>query len=235
VLFRSDAPTKLAAEGRAAIAAVGVRTAIDLREPAERELDPVDLTGLAIDVRHVPILGGEVDVKTSVSLEQIYIALLENRGVALTTAVRLLSDPDALPALVFCSAGKDRTGLVIALTLAALGVGEDEIVSDYVLTERAMANGFRTVITKRAVAAGISEQEIAVKVGAPPELMRRALAWLRAHDGAASYLRRHGLSDQQLAGLRRGLTDGSADQLRLRRDALGLEVEPFDPPPASAP
>ena len=108
------------------------------------------------------------------SLEEIYIALLErSRRVVRPRPSGILAQPEALPALMFCSAGKDRTGLVVALTLAAVGVPDEEIVADYVLTERAMANGFRAVIEKRAVAAGISEQEIAVKVGAPPELMRR--------------------------------------------------------------
>jgi protein-tyrosine phosphatase len=195
---------RIDAEGRAAVKTLGIRTAIDLREPIERELDPVDLDGLDVDVRHVPILGGDFDVNTAMSLEQIYIALLERRGAALTAAVRILCEPDALPALVFCSAGKDRTGLVVALTLAALDTPGEEIVADYALTERAMANGFRAVLEQRALAAGISKQEIAVKVGAPPELMRRVLTWLNAHDGgAAGYLGRHGLSDQELAALRR--------------------------------
>jgi protein-tyrosine phosphatase len=202
-LIRSDAPTRMDAEARAAIATMGVRTAIDLRQPVERKLDPVDLEGLDIDVRHVPILGDDFDVNTAMSLEEIYIVLLERRGAALTAAVRVLCEPEALPALVFCSAGKDRTGLVIALTLAALGVPDEQIVNDYALTERAMANGFRAVIEQRALAAGISEQEIAVKVGAPPDLMRRVLEWLRAQDGgAAGYLRLHGLTDQELVALR---------------------------------
>jgi protein-tyrosine phosphatase len=204
VLIRSDAPTQLDNQARAAIAALGVRTAVDLREPVERELDPVDLDG--IDVRRIPILGDEFDVNTSLSLEEIYVELLEHRGAALTAVVRVLCQPQAVPSLIFCSAGKDRTGLVVALTLAALDVPEEDIVADYALTEHAMANGFRAVIEKRAAAAGISEQEIAVKVGAPPELMRRVLEWLRAQEGgAAGYLRHHGLSDHELARLRAAL------------------------------
>jgi protein-tyrosine phosphatase len=207
-LIRSDAPTRIDADGRAAIEALDVHTALDLREPVERKLDPVDLDELGIDVRHVPILGGDFNVHTAMSLEQIYIALLEHRGAALTAAVRVLCEPDALPALVFCSAGKDRTGLVIAVTLAALGVPDEEIVNDYALTERAMANGFRAVLEERALAAGISEQELAAKVGAPPELMRRVLEWLRAQDGgAAGYLRRNGITERELARVRLAIAE----------------------------
>jgi protein-tyrosine phosphatase len=41
---------------------------------------------------------------------------------------------DSLPVLIHCHAGKDRTGFVIAMLLAALGVSHDDIVEDYVTT-----------------------------------------------------------------------------------------------------
>ncbi len=41
---------------------------------------------------------------------------------------------DALPLLIHCHAGKDRTGFIIAMILAALGVGHEDIVEDYVTT-----------------------------------------------------------------------------------------------------
>jgi protein-tyrosine phosphatase len=36
------------------------------------------------------------------------------------------------PCLFFCKLGKDRTGLMAALVLAACGLSEEEIVADYV-------------------------------------------------------------------------------------------------------
>ena len=47
-----------------------------------------------------------------------------------------LCAPAALPALVHCSAGKDRTGIVVALVLAALGVPDEVIAADYALSAR---------------------------------------------------------------------------------------------------
>jgi protein-tyrosine phosphatase len=203
LLFRSDAPARLDEPGVAAVRALGIRTALDLRQPIERELDPVDTDGLELVVRHTPILGDDFDVIRGMSLEDVYFELLGRRGAALAAAVRALCEPGALPALVFCSAGKDRTGLVTALTLGALGVPPAEIVADYALTERAMDGGFREVIEQRAIAAGISEQEVAVKVGAPPELMRSVLEWIADHHGGVTgYLRDHGLTEDELEGLR---------------------------------
>jgi len=36
------------------------------------------------------------------------------------------------PCMFFCKLGKDRTGLMAALVLAACGLSEEEIVADYV-------------------------------------------------------------------------------------------------------
>ena len=45
------------------------------------------------------------------------------------------------PALIFCSAGKDRTGLVSALVLATAGVSDADIVADYVVSNQTWLNG----------------------------------------------------------------------------------------------
>ena len=48
--------------------------------------------------------------------------------------LHVLLEADALPALVHCTSGKDRTGFGIAVLLSALGVGRETIVADYLLT-----------------------------------------------------------------------------------------------------
>jgi protein-tyrosine phosphatase len=187
---------------------MGVRTAIDLREPVERELDRRDLDGTGLAVHDLPLLGEGFDAIAGMGLADVYRHLLEYRGPSLASAVGILSERGALPALVFCSAGKDRTGLVIALVLAALGAEEDAIVADYALSELAMAGPFGAAIEARARAAGIGEQELAVKLGAPPAAMRDALAWLRdRHGGAAGYLLHNGLTRDHLDRLAHGLVE----------------------------
>jgi protein-tyrosine phosphatase len=203
VLLRSDAPLEIGEEGRAALREIGVRTAVDLREPVERDLDPPDVNGIV--VRNVPILDGDLDA-AEMSLNDIYRYLLEHRAANLTDAVRALAAPDVLPAVVFCSAGKDRTGLVIALVLGSLGVPDEEIVEDYARTERAMAGPFRASLQTRAIMAGLDEQQLALKLGAPPALMAEVLEWLRdRRGGAEGYLRQNGMEAAELEALRRGL------------------------------
>jgi protein-tyrosine phosphatase len=208
MIIRTDVPTKLGDEGRAVLRSLGVRTAIDLREPVEQRLDPPDFGDLPIEVHKQRIIGDHYKVAHKMTLSAIYRHLLEHRAENLTGAVRLLAQPNAGPALVFCSAGKDRTGLVSALTLGALGVDEDAIIAEYALTEHNMHGEFRAALARRARRAGIGEQEAAVKVGSPPELMIEVQDWIREHHGdAASFLRKNGMTDNELATLRRALVE----------------------------
>ncbi|WP_052433131.1 tyrosine-protein phosphatase [Streptacidiphilus carbonis] len=55
------------------------------------------------------------------------------RGMFART-VRLLADPDGVPLLFHCTAGKDRTGWVAAIVLTALGVDRETVYEDYLLT-----------------------------------------------------------------------------------------------------
>lgn len=206
VLMRSDAPVELNGADHEALRRLNIRTAIDLREPVEQDLHPAELDGLGIEVRSWPIIDGEIDLHTLKDLPHLYREILDTRGERLAGAIRLMSSSDALPAVVFCSAGKDRTGLVSALTLSALGVDDADVADEYALTESVMRGEFRERIEARAIAAGLSEQALAAKLGAPAGLMLELLAELReTHGGAAGYLAEHGLHENELESLRRVL------------------------------
>lgn len=64
-----------------------------------------------------------------------YIKLvIEGNTAVIATTLSQLAHPDNLPCLIHCAAGKDRTGIVIALLLALLGVSEATIIADYSLS-----------------------------------------------------------------------------------------------------
>ncbi len=61
-----------------------------------------------------------------------YLVMLEEGAESLGAALHLLADPERLPAVFHCAAGKDRTGVVVALALSLVGVTRDAVVADYV-------------------------------------------------------------------------------------------------------
>ena len=135
------------------VRAVGIETVIDLRTAGEVELigvGPIRDAGIRwhnISIfdetqRTEPRLPGAetpVDSQDIVerSMAQEYLDMLERTGPQFATVLELLA-ATARPVVFHCAAGKDRTGLVAALLLDLLGVGDHNIAADYALTERVM-------------------------------------------------------------------------------------------------
>ena len=66
-----------------------------------------------------------------------YLAYLRDRPDNIVAALRAIAGSDGA-AIVHCAAGKDRTGVVVALALSVAGVPGDRIVADYVATAERM-------------------------------------------------------------------------------------------------
>jgi protein-tyrosine phosphatase len=62
--------------------------------------------------------------------------IIEDSAAQIGRILHYLADPQHLPAVVHCSAGKDRTGVVMALLLSVLGVPDEVVVADYTLSNR---------------------------------------------------------------------------------------------------
>jgi protein-tyrosine phosphatase len=116
-----------------------------------------------------------------------YMEMLEVGRPAITAAVRLLAEPGRLPAVFFCAAGKDRTGVVAALLLSSLGVDDEAITADYHTSHRMI------------------ERPNAL-YDAPEAAMLEFLDRVRRlHGDAAGYLRASGVADEVLERLRAAL------------------------------
>jgi protein tyrosine/serine phosphatase len=106
--------------------------------------------------------------------------------------------------VVHCVAGKDRTGLVCALTLSVLGVGDDDIVADYALSTEASERFHAWLVQTMPEAADLPQPFLA----SPAEAMTLFLAELRVRHGSVEgYLRHAGLTDAEFAALRAHLLD----------------------------
>jgi protein-tyrosine phosphatase len=146
-LFRADGLYRLTPADVVALEPLGLRTVIDLRsdtELDERGRFPVDVHPVVF--HHLPIVDATwanlerpEDERDEDFLIWAYHEMLSVGAPRFALAFDALAEPDALPAVFHCAAGKDRTGLLAALLLGAMGVSHDDIVADYVLTVEGMA------------------------------------------------------------------------------------------------
>jgi len=196
-IVRSGSSDALTADGSATLRSLGVTRILDLRERSEVRPERSDLPVVAVEIY------GETP-PSSGRLEDIYEALLRERGGALTAAVGAIADSDG-GVLVHCTAGKDRTGLVVALARLVAGESAEEVVRDYALSGPGVRLHREAVA--REIVATLDETERAetlrLHLESPAEALRHALTVIDALGGVEVYVRTHGLSAAQSASLRR--------------------------------
>ncbi|MFJ2608987.1 tyrosine-protein phosphatase [Streptomyces sp. NPDC091279] len=151
VLFRSGHLAHATTEDTAFLSSLGLHTVFDFRNAADQKLegpdvelpgtrnvnlplsDPAEGAGFWKLVRDGDIeqlraiLG---DGKGAARMVRSYRAIVRERTEEHGRVLRSLAE-DSVPALMHCAAGKDRAGLSIAVTLLALGVEREAIVTDY--------------------------------------------------------------------------------------------------------
>jgi protein-tyrosine phosphatase len=211
-LFRSDALHRLDAAGAAALAGLGIKTVVDLRTKAEAGLAPSPVGGRVIhlpllpDFQALPVPTVPESPGSGLDLSTIYRYFVDECGDNIATAITELTSDDAFPALVHCSAGKDRTGVVIALILAVLGVPDEIIAADYALSATYLDPELTPAIGQLQASTGLGDELTSEVLASPPELILWVLGRVTAAAGSAEgYLREHGLTGEALTGLRAAL------------------------------
>jgi len=124
-------------------------------------------------------------------LFEMYRLTLEFTHREILTVFRLLKRHDNYPVSIFCSLGKDRTGIITALVLSCLGVPRDVIIEDYHETEVHLEPSLESISTyfNRI---GLTNEEF---VRAPKNVMQRLLEYLEnTYGGTSKYLETIGFS-----------------------------------------
>lgn len=219
-VYRAGSLAELSDDDVAALGALGLRLVCDLRSPDEVARRPDRLPpGAAYD--HRPIVGEVGRLRRVVTLyrkrhrvqellEEVYRVMLDQNSATFAAVLRLAADPANRPLVIHCTAGKDRTGLVAALLLLALGVPEETVVADYTLSNLAfevLAGRMRPEMS-RLYSFGFGEVQLRPFLLAEARTLRGALAYLRHRYGSLDwYFQRAGLDDVVVERLRAELLE----------------------------
>jgi protein-tyrosine phosphatase len=226
MLFRSAEFADLEGDDAAALARLDIRSVYDLRTAGERAARPDTLPpgteyvvldvlanaggagpGRVVKVLSDPkaaeeLLGGG---RAAGLLEEVYRQLVRFPS-ALTGYRQFFTDiskPAHRPALIHCTTGKDRTGWAAASFLLLLGVSEEDVRADYLLTNAQLVPTLRPLVDKFA------------SIGGDPDLLTPIIGVRQAYlDAALDEMRtRFATIDGYFAhGL--GLDAAAIDQLR---------------------
>jgi protein-tyrosine phosphatase len=211
-LYRSDSLHRLTDDETFKLAALGVRTILDLRRPTEIARDGriPELAGMAYFNLHpvhrewnMTVYDGD----PARYLADRYLDMAEEGVEGFGAALRLLSDARRAPVVMHCFAGKDRTGVLAALALALLQVTEADIMADYAASEAAQAPIGAQI--RRDFPDTAFEAPPAHVLACPPTAIGLFLAELTQRFGSIyGYARAAGVTALHIEALRSHLLDG---------------------------
>jgi len=197
-LLRADGLHKLSEADRAQLVELGLATVIDLRtvdEAEERGRFPVDVVPVTyIDLPLFDVLPSPEEFTSWSEASYVaarYVQMVDEGGTVLTRSIEALASPGALPAVFHCSAGKDRTGVLAALTLAFLGVPDQTIVEDYALSGAAMDRLLESIKAEYPDAVEEVERYAPSILHVMPETMVEFLDAMRTEYGSYDALAEH--------------------------------------------
>jgi protein tyrosine/serine phosphatase len=184
---------------------------IDLRSADEAAKYPSPVAG---DPRYLlapygdPVRDAERDPIAERTLVATYLGGLERNAGRIVTALTAIAEAPAGTVVVHCFAGKDRTGVIVALALRVAGVADDVIAADYGYTAECLRDRHEAALA--ACADEDARNELRDQQRSDPATI---LAVLRRIDDdygdVPAYLRSHGMPAETLSRLRSRLTDSS--------------------------
>jgi len=170
------------------VASLGVVSVIDLRTSSERERSQQPFFG-RVEVLRIPFLT-EIDPEWEHPIDQSpfavagrYLDSLERQGRRALRSIITAITPDRLPMVIHCSAGKDRTGIVMAILLALVGVTDEAIAADYALSGPDLQ-----LLAGDPATAGIFAPDPPNEYETSPETMRLFLDGMRQRYGSSERL-----------------------------------------------
>lgn len=214
-LYRSDVLSKLTPADYDRLNGLGIDLVCDLRGRDERQTDPTvwvngsptmlvaplteDAQGRSGNSVLGPIAAGTMTVEQGQQLfEEFYARIAIDSAAKVGHVMRAIASSER-PLLFHCTGGRDRTGLIAALTLELLGVPRDAIITDYVTSNRFLAE--RGPLTPVAGLSAERARTMAQVLELQPRYLKAAFARIEREHGSMTAYRREalGLSDADVA------------------------------------
>lgn len=224
LVFRSGALHNLTENDLKTLHDLNVKLVCDLRSEDERSAEPDKLPpNPAPTYLHLPLAGEEDRRKRLMAIlfnrqqlatmmREFYVnTIIEQNAPLYGDILRRFADPANLPAIIHCTAGKDRTGVGVALLLGVLGVPEETIIADYSVSnqyyDRYLEFGRRAVEPISWLR--VKAEYLQPLFLADPANLRAVFAHIHARYGSVQvYLReRAGVDDATQARLREVLVE----------------------------
>jgi protein-tyrosine phosphatase len=217
--YRTGMLGELTEDGRAMLRELNVRWVCDLRMHEEVSQNPDRVRdNPQIRYSHKPLFAPDDTRKrlqallfdqrklSQLMLESYTEVFLDANAPLYGEVLRELLQPGALPAVVHCTAGKDRTGIATMLLMLVLGVEESTIIADYSLSNHYFAafRRYTADVVRKLRWFGLNADSLTPLLVAQPEILRASLDHLRTkYGGAERYLKdAAGLTDAEFAALR---------------------------------
>jgi protein tyrosine/serine phosphatase len=130
--------------------------------------------------------------------------VFKNSGNELSSILKIIAEEENHPVVMYCTAGKDRTGVIAMLVLSILGVSDADIVRDYVKSDSAYAD----INDSKALVAGLKQVDVDPNIflRAFPEVMEQSLTFVRSTYGSVdNYLDSVGFDESWRRKLRLAL------------------------------
>lgn len=135
-----------------------------------------------------------------------YLGYIRGRPDSIVASIREIAQADGA-VLVHCAAGKDRTGVIVALALDASGISREVISNDYLATAERIHQIMDRLVRSETYRAELEGHDPQVHAPVQGTIERVLQLVDEQHGGAAAFLAAHGLTDSELEQLRSRITE----------------------------
>jgi protein-tyrosine phosphatase len=223
-LYRSGRVDQASRRDRETLHALGIKTLIDLRSPRERKRAirlwpgarvvslPMPFDELTRERLKPLLFRRDMQEAVYAMVEGVYADTVDHSCAQVGALFALLRQPEVYPALIYCRAGRDRTGFVSLVIQLALGVGTEDVVAEYLRSNAyVLPQARRTIAFFKALSLGMLPVQSLRAVFASQERYARTV--IRKiedeYDGITGYLARCGVGTEDVSAIKDILVEAS--------------------------